>query len=59
MKSITKWLKSQAKYIFWVYLPVVSTFIFAILMEHFLPDSGMLPVALFALTMLSIAALLS
>ena len=54
LKFIKQWVKEQAVYFFWTYLPVILTIAVAFLTVYFFPGYGFGPAGLFFVVMLII-----
>lgn len=59
IKFLKKWLKSQAKYFFWTYVPILLTLIFGIIMVNYFREIAMLATGLFYFGMLVLVFFLS
>ncbi|CNI70467.1 Uncharacterised protein [Yersinia pekkanenii] len=52
IRFLKQWVKSQSQYFFRTYVPIILTFIFAMFMAHYFPDSGLLAIGIFYIVML-------
>lgn len=53
-KLFKEWLKSLAQYLLRVYVPVITTFFFALFMDHFFPDYHRGLILLFCIAMIAL-----
>ncbi|ATA25812.1 hypothetical protein BIY26_14865 [Brenneria goodwinii] len=56
---LKQWLKSQAKYFFWTYIPILLTLIFGMFMVNYFRDIAILAIGLFYFGLLVLVFFLS